>query len=104
MVGHPGPESNTNDQRTNGILESKMDVQHQKWVSGAAFHQISSLSLGRNPRRTSSLKDWLLEDTVPTRMISEGRIDIDSACILFVGQPNERNVFDQRWLEYELLE
>lgn len=27
-----------------------------------------------------------------------------SACILFVVQPDERNVFDQRWLEYELLE
>lgn len=27
-----------------------------------------------------------------------------SAYILFVVQPNERNVFDQRWLEYELLE
>lgn len=27
-----------------------------------------------------------------------------SAYILFVIQPNERNVFDQRWLEYELLE
>ncbi|CAE6455933.1 unnamed protein product [Rhizoctonia solani] len=27
-----------------------------------------------------------------------------STCILFVVQPNERNMFDQRWLEYELLE
>ena len=27
-----------------------------------------------------------------------------SAYILFVIQPNERNVFDQRWLDYELLE
>jgi hypothetical protein len=27
-----------------------------------------------------------------------------SARILFVVQPNERNVFDQRWLEYDLLE
>ena len=27
-----------------------------------------------------------------------------SAYILFVVQPNERNVFDQRWLEYKLLE
>ena len=26
------------------------------------------------------------------------------ASILFVVQPGERNVFDQRWLEYELLE
>ncbi|KAG9308820.1 glutathione synthase [Chiua virens] len=29
---------------------------------------------------------------------------VPSAYILFVVQPNERNVFDQRWLEYELLE
>jgi hypothetical protein len=28
----------------------------------------------------------------------------DSAYVLFVVQPNERNVFDQRLLEYELLE
>lgn len=27
-----------------------------------------------------------------------------SSCILFVVQAGERNVFDQRWLEYELLE
>lgn len=27
-----------------------------------------------------------------------------SAYILFVIQPNERNIFDQRWLDYELLE
>ncbi|KAH7337277.1 hypothetical protein B0J17DRAFT_695669 [Rhizoctonia solani] len=27
-----------------------------------------------------------------------------STCILFVVQPNERNMFDQRWLEYELLD
>ncbi|KAG9124135.1 hypothetical protein FRC07_012705 [Ceratobasidium sp. 392] len=27
-----------------------------------------------------------------------------SARVLFVVQPNERNVFDQRWLEYDLLE
>ncbi|KAF9232322.1 glutathione synthase [Melanogaster broomeanus] len=29
---------------------------------------------------------------------------VQGAYILFVVQPNERNVFDQRWLEYELLE
>ncbi|KIK13691.1 hypothetical protein PISMIDRAFT_688194 [Pisolithus microcarpus 441] len=29
---------------------------------------------------------------------------VPGAYILFVVQPNERNVFDQRWLEYELLE
>ena len=29
---------------------------------------------------------------------------LHSAWILFVVQENERNVFDQRWLEYELLE
>ncbi|OAX32041.1 glutathione synthase, partial [Rhizopogon vinicolor AM-OR11-026] len=29
---------------------------------------------------------------------------VRGARILFVVQPNERNVFDQRWLEYELLE
>ncbi|KAF8835933.1 glutathione synthase [Paxillus ammoniavirescens] len=29
---------------------------------------------------------------------------VTGAYILFVVQPNERNVFDQRWLEYELLE
>jgi len=28
----------------------------------------------------------------------------DEAAILFVVQEGERNVFDQRWLEYELLE
>lgn len=26
------------------------------------------------------------------------------ACVLFVVQSGERNIFDQRWLEYELLE
>src|SRR4051812_31988859 len=29
---------------------------------------------------------------------------LSSAYVLFVVQPGERNVFDQRWLEYELLE
>ncbi|CCM00996.1 uncharacterized protein FIBRA_03044 [Fibroporia radiculosa] len=29
---------------------------------------------------------------------------VPGACILFVVQDGERNVFDQRWLEYELLE
>lgn len=28
----------------------------------------------------------------------------NSSWILFVVQENERNVFDQRWVEYELLE
>ena len=28
----------------------------------------------------------------------------DDAAVLFVVQDGERNVFDQRWLEYELLE
>jgi hypothetical protein len=36
-------------------------------------------------------------------MHSESNLDY-RAKILFVVQAGERNIFDQRWLEYELLE
>ncbi|KAI6140616.1 glutathione synthase [Pisolithus tinctorius] len=57
---------------------------------------------------------WLKSENFPlndtTARLAEGLAEahkaygVPSAYILFVVQPNERNVFDQRWLEYELLE
>jgi glutathione synthase len=38
------------------------------------------------------------------RRIYQAFLICHRACILFVVQAGERNVFDQRWLEYELLE
>lgn len=59
----------------------------------------------------ASQKVWLphTRHTAPRRMLSyvysgvSAHISL-SAWILFVVQNGERNVFDQRWLEYELLE
>jgi hypothetical protein len=60
--------------------------------------------------------DWLKVLRLPTKHITtQGTYPfiwasaeyLDSGYsgrILFVVQPNERNVFDQRWLEYDLLE
>ncbi|KAL5524243.1 GSH2 [Sanghuangporus sanghuang] len=90
------------------------------------FNTISS-SFGALSDRASSLHNYLLDatdyfglsphlikDNLPsngaTSTVVEGlaaahkAYGVHDAYILFVVQPGERNVFDQRWLEYELLE
>ncbi|KAJ8580582.1 hypothetical protein M405DRAFT_834030 [Rhizopogon salebrosus TDB-379] len=61
-----------------------------------------------------STLSYLIVDDFPenntTSVLAEGLAEardaygIRCACILFVGQPNKYIMFDQRWLEYELLE
>ncbi|KAG2753746.1 glutathione synthase [Suillus brevipes Sb2] len=61
-----------------------------------------------------SASPHLTADNFPENSTTSGLVEglskaheaygVRDARILFVVQPNERNVFDQRWLEYELLE
>ncbi|KAG2125780.1 glutathione synthase [Suillus clintonianus] len=61
-----------------------------------------------------SASPYLTADNFPENSTTSGLAEglakahaaygVQDARILFVVQPNERNVFDQRWLEYELLE
>ncbi|KAG1739534.1 glutathione synthase [Suillus lakei] len=61
-----------------------------------------------------SASPYLTADNFPENSTTSGLAEglakaheaygVTDARILFVVQPNERNVFDQRWLEYELLE
>ncbi|KAF9499102.1 glutathione synthase [Pleurotus eryngii] len=90
------------------------------------FNTISS-SFGTLSQRIASLHRYLLSatayygsspilsaDNLPANTTTAGlaaglaaaheRFNNQSAWVLFVVQAGERNVFDQRWLEYELLE
>ncbi|KAG1794542.1 glutathione synthase [Suillus plorans] len=61
-----------------------------------------------------SASPHLTADNFPENSTTSGLVEglskaheaygVQDARILFVVQPNERNVFDQQWLEYELLE
>ncbi|ESK94841.1 glutathione synthetase [Moniliophthora roreri MCA 2997] len=57
---------------------------------------------------------WLKQENLPRNETTKGLVEglaktheaygANNARILFVVQPNERNLFDQMWLEYELLQ
>ncbi|KAI0088590.1 glutathione synthase [Irpex rosettiformis] len=102
------------------------DVNKPASLKQVEFNTISS-SFGTLSERVSGLHRYLLKSTgyygssqylktenLPenhtTAGLAEGLVaahkayGVPSARILFVVQDNERNVFDQRWLEYELLE
>ncbi|KAJ8583402.1 hypothetical protein M405DRAFT_917783 [Rhizopogon salebrosus TDB-379] len=56
-----------------------------------------------------STSSYLIADNfsenIATSVLAEGLAKAHGAVhILFVVQPNKRNMFDQRWLEYELFE
>ncbi|KAJ1303065.1 hypothetical protein OPQ81_011266 [Rhizoctonia solani] len=102
------------------------DVKGDLDIKQVEFNTISS-SFGPLSRQTSSLHKYLAVSTgyfgvsphldpsnFPENDTLNGLVEglaaahtaynKPSACILFVVQPNERNMFDQRWLEYELLD
>ncbi|KAL5501888.1 GSH2 [Sanghuangporus vaninii] len=112
--------------RSDYLLHAPKDSTAPISLKQVEFNTISS-SFGALSDCASSLHNYLLEatnyfglspyltkDNLPpngaTNTVVEGlaaahkAYGVHDAYILFVVQPGERNVFDQRWLEYELLE
>jgi glutathione synthase len=100
--------------------------EHQQVLKQVEFNTISS-SFGPLSDRVTALHRYLVQATDyyhATPLLSDSNIPpndalgtlasglaaahhvygVQQARILFVVQPGERNIFDQRWLEYELLE
>ncbi|KAF9041829.1 glutathione synthase [Hymenopellis radicata] len=82
-----------------GTLSEKVAGMHRYLHSSTGYFDVSP---------------WLTPDNLPPNNtisgLAEGLAEahkaygVPQAQILFVVQPGERNVFDQRWLEYELLD
>ncbi|KAL5519732.1 hypothetical protein ACEPAG_1392 [Sanghuangporus baumii] len=112
--------------RSDYLLHAPKDSAEPISLKQVEFNTISS-SFGALSDRASSLHNYLLDatnyfglspyltkDSLPpngaTSTVVEGlaaahkTYGVHDAYILFVVQPGERNVFDQRWLEYVLLE
>ncbi|KAJ7779542.1 hypothetical protein B0H14DRAFT_2961681 [Mycena olivaceomarginata] len=74
------------------------------------YHFLRTAALHRYLYATTSYYNTISPPTIPTAGLVEGlaaahaAYNIKEAKILFVVQAGERNVFDQRLLEYELLE
>ncbi|KAG1727093.1 uncharacterized protein EDB91DRAFT_1135652 [Suillus paluster] len=82
-----------------GPLSERAAAMHRHILASTSYFSASSyLTAGNFPENstTSGLAEGLAK--------AHGAYGLPDARILFVVQPNERNVFDQRWLEYELLE
>ncbi|KAL5482338.1 GSH2 [Sanghuangporus weigelae] len=111
--------------RSDYLLHAPKDSAELVSLKQVEFNTISS-SFGALSDRASSLHNYLLgatnyfhlspyitKENLPpngaTSTVVEGlaaahvAYGVHDAYILFVVQPGERNVFDQRWLEYELL-
>ncbi|KIM66711.1 hypothetical protein SCLCIDRAFT_1211105 [Scleroderma citrinum Foug A] len=82
-----------------GALSERAAAMHRYLHALTNYYGISSYLKSEN---------FPANDT--TKRLAEGLAEahkaygVPGAYILFVVQPNERNVFDQRWLEYELLQ
>ncbi|KAH7885005.1 glutathione synthase [Phlebopus sp. FC_14] len=86
-----------------GTLSERAAAMHRYLHAVTGYYGVSSNLKAENfpPNNTTS---GLAEGLASAhRQYIQDRSSTD-AYILFVVQPNERNVFDQRWLEYELLD
>ncbi|KAI0072192.1 glutathione synthase [Panus rudis PR-1116 ss-1] len=82
-----------------GTLSERSAALHRYLAASTGFYGSSPYLSPENfpeNKTTSGLAEGLAE--------AHKAYGVPSARILFVVQPGERNVFDQRWLEYELLE
>ncbi|KAF9220257.1 glutathione synthase [Gyrodon lividus] len=82
-----------------GPLSERAAAMHRHLHALTNYHDISPHLKPENfpPNNTTS---GLAEGLAEAHKVYGAK----GAYILFVVQPNERNVFDQRWIEYELLE
>ncbi|KAI0345594.1 glutathione synthase [Trametopsis cervina] len=82
-----------------GALSERIAALHRYLFTSTGYYETSPYLKAENlpeNRTTSGLAEGLAA--------AHQAYGVPSAHILFVVQDNERNVFDQRWLEYELLE
>jgi glutathione synthase len=82
-----------------GPLSERVAAMHRNILASTSYFSASPhLTADNFPENstTSGLVEGLVK--------AHEAYGVADARILFVVQPNERNVFDQRWLEYELLE
>ncbi|KAG0698823.1 glutathione synthase [Suillus ampliporus] len=82
-----------------GPLSERAAAMHRHILASTSYFSVSPhLTADNFPENntTSGLAEGLAK--------AHEAYGVPDARILFVVQPNERNVFDQRWLEYELLE
>ncbi|KAK7689952.1 hypothetical protein QCA50_006592 [Cerrena zonata] len=82
-----------------GTLSERSAQLHRYLFAATNYYGASPLLSSENfpvNRTTSGLAEGLAE--------AHRAYNVPESYILFVVQPGERNVFDQRWLEYELLE
>ncbi|KAF5360179.1 hypothetical protein D9758_011332 [Tetrapyrgos nigripes] len=82
-----------------GTLSQKVSEMHRHLCASTGFYESSPYlqALNLPPNNTIA---GLVEGLAAAHTV----YDVPSSQILFVVQPGERNVFDQLWLEYELLE
>ena len=93
-------------------------TQQQDGLRQVEFNTIAASYIGLSEKMTEFHKIWgsLCNETwdlLPNNPISGvasafvevmNEYDVADACVLFVVQPNERNIFDQRFLEIALIE
>ncbi|KAG8863427.1 hypothetical protein FRC20_010747 [Serendipita sp. 405] len=97
-----------------GALSQGVDGLHKFLLSSSGYFQCSDIINKENLPSNDTLeqivqglvqahKAYLSPDSPPHVALDPSTLN-SNIRILFVVQPNERNVFDQRFLEYELLE
>ncbi|KIY73587.1 glutathione synthase [Cylindrobasidium torrendii FP15055 ss-10] len=82
-----------------GTLSERAAQIHRHLLASTSYFEASPIFRADNfpsNNTTSGLAEGLA--------LAHKAYGVPEACILFVVQPGERNVFDQRWLEYDLLE
>ncbi|KAJ3836646.1 hypothetical protein F5878DRAFT_624625 [Lentinula raphanica] len=82
-----------------GALSQKTAEMHRSLESSTNYYHSSAYLTGTNfpPNQSTS-------GLVAGLAAAHTTYNVDGSRILFVVQANERNIFDQLWLEYELLE
>ncbi|KAL0960551.1 hypothetical protein HGRIS_005589 [Hohenbuehelia grisea] len=82
-----------------GTLSERVAALHRHLYAATGYFNVSSYFSPQNfpPNETTA-------GLVSGLVAAHKAYGVDDARILFVVQAGERNVFDQRWLEYELLE
>ncbi|KAF9266218.1 glutathione synthase [Marasmius fiardii PR-910] len=83
-----------------GPLSERVAALHRHIAASTSYYDASPLLNDKDRLPENETTKGLVQGLV----LAHGAYGVPNAKILFVVQPNERNVFDQRWLEFELLE
>ncbi|KIL67776.1 hypothetical protein M378DRAFT_72735 [Amanita muscaria Koide BX008] len=82
-----------------GVLSQRVSELHRYLYNLTSYYNVSSYITADNFPENNTLS------TIAEGLAAaHSAYNVQSAWILFVVQPNERNVFDQRWIEYELFD